>query len=364
MKNITTILIIALFIGGFCYGQDSYLYSQPKDLGDGWETNHLKSQNVDTNLIYKMFSQLKEKENQIHSVLLVKNDQIIIEEYFKEHTQDKQHDLRSVSKSIRSVLMGIAIDKGFIDTVDDPISKYLTNPMPKKNIDNKKDKITIKHLLTMSSGLDCNDWDKKSKGQEDKVYKKKDWLQFTLDLPMINEPGTVSNYCSMGAVLVAEIISRASGVTIDKFANQYLFNPLGIDNVSWGHTSKTKIIPSGKRLYMTSRGMARIGQLILNKGVWNGKQIVSEKWIEDSTQPKTKITGIDYGYLWWNIPLKTKEKIFISKAATGNGGQYIFVIPELDMVAVFTGGAFNSQEDKLPFAAMTDIFLPTFATKE
>lgn len=364
MKNIATLIIIALFIGRFCYGQDSYIYSQPKNLGDGWKTNHLKSQNVDTTLIYKMFSQLKERENQIHSVLLVKNDQIIIEEYFKGHTQDQQHDLRSASKSIRSILMGIAIDEGFIDNVDDPISKYLKSPLPKKNIDERKDKITIKHLLTMSSGLDCNDWDKKSQGQEDKVYKKKDWLQYTLNLPMVNEPGTVSNYCSMGAVLVAEIISQALGMTIDKFANQYLFNPLSIANVSWGHTSKKEIIPSGKRLYMTSRDMAKIGQLILNKGEWNGKQIVSEKWIEDSTMPKTKITGIDYGYLWWNIPFKAKEKVFVSKAAIGNGGQYIMVLPELDMVAVFTGGAYNSQEDKLPFAAMTDIFLPTFTTKE
>ncbi len=364
MKNIVTLIIIALFIGGFCYGQDSYIYSQPKDLGDGWKTNDLKSQNVDTTLIYKMFSQLKERDNKIHSVLLAKRDQIIIEEYFKGHNADQKHDLRSVTKSIRSILMGIAIDKGFVDNVDDPIFKYLKNLRPKKNIDERKDKITIRHLLTMSSGLDCNDWDKKSQGQEDKVYKKKDWLQYTLDLPMVNEPGIVSNYCSMGTVLIAEIICQASGMTIDKFADQYLFNPLGINNVSWGHTSNKEIIPSGKRLYMTPRDMAKIGQLILNKGEWNGKQIVSEKWIEDSTMPKTKITGIDYGYLWWNIPFKAKEKVFISKAATGNGGQYIMVLPELDMVAVFTGGAYNSQEDKLPFAAMTDIFLPTFTTKE
>jgi len=234
----------------------------------------------------------------------------------------------------------------------------------KKNIDERKEKITIKHLLTMSSGLDCNDWDKKSKGQEDKVYKKKDWLQYTLNLPMVNEPGTVSNYCSMGAVLIAEIISQASGMTIDKFAEQYLFKSLGINNVSWGHTSNKKIIPSGKRLYMTSRDMAKIGQLILNKGKWNEKQIVSKKWIEESTTPKTKITGIDYGYLWWNIPFKANEKIFISKTALGNGGQYIMVLPELDMVAVFTGKAYNSQEDKLPFSIMTDIILPTFTTKK
>ena len=138
---------------------------------------------------------------------------------------------------------------------------------------------------------------------------------------------------------------------------------IGIENISWGHNSDKKVIASGKRLYMTPRDMAKIGKLILNKGQWDDTQVVSKTWIEEATTPKTKITGIDYGYLWWNIPFKVNEKTMISKTATGNGGQYIMVFLELDMVAVFTGGAYNSQEDKLPFAIMKDVFLPTFAIK-
>lgn len=364
MKNIVALLILTLSISGFCYGQDEYRYSKPKEIGDGWKTNDLKSQNIDTTLVYKMFNQLKNNENKIQSLLLIKDNQIIIEEYLNGQTLNQKHDLRSTTKSIRSLLLGIAIDKGFIDNVSDPISKYLKSPIPKKNIDLRKEKITIKHLLTMSSGLDCNDWDKKSKGQEDNVYKKKDWLQYTLDLPMVNEPGTISNYCSMGTILIAEIISQASGMTIDKFAEHYLFKPLHINNVSWGHTSNKEIISSGKRLYMTSRDMAKIGHLILNNGKWNDKQVVSKKWIAESTTPKTKITGIDYGYLWWNIPFRVNEKIYFSTTATGNGGQYIFVFPELNIIAVFTGSAYNSQEDKLPFKAMADILLPTFIEKK
>lgn len=363
MKNIAALTIFILFINTLCYGQNTYSYSQPKELEDGWKTNNLKSQHVDTAGIYNFFNQIQNGKHKLHSVLLVKNNQIIIEEYFNDHKVDKQHDLRSVSKSIRSILLGIAIDKGFIDSVDDPISKYLKSPVPTKNMDERKEKITIRHLLTMSTGLDCNDWDKQSAGQEDRVYKKKDWLQYTLDLPMVNEPGAVSNYCSMGVVLIAEIISQASGMTIDTFAEQYLFHPLGINHVSWGHTSNKKVIPSGKRLYMTSRDMAKIGQLILNNGKWNDKEVVSEKWMEESTTSKTKITGIDYGYLWWNIPFKVEENTIVSKVATGNGGQYIMVIPEMDMVAVFTGGAYNSQEDKLPFAIMNNLFLPIFTSE-
>jgi len=364
MRIIVTLLVVLSLSSGFCNAQHEYSYTQPKNMGDGWETNNLKSQNIDTNLIYQMFNQLNNNEHKVQSILLIKDNQLIIEEYLNGQTSNQKHDQRSVTKSIRSILMGIAIDKGYIDNVNEPISKYLKTPVPKKNIDQRKEKISIKDLLTMSSGLDCNDWDKKSKGQEDKVSKKRDWLQYTLNLPVINEPGTVSNYCSMGSILVAEIISQASGMTIDKFAEKYLFHPLSISNVCWGHTSNKEIIASGKRLYMTSRDMAKVGQLILNNGKWDGDQIVSEKWIMESTAPKTKITGIDYGYLWWRIPFRVNKKTYDSASATGNGGQYIFVISELNMVVVFTGSAYNSQEDKLPFKAMTDILLPTFSDEK
>lgn len=360
MKNFASVLIFTFFAVNLCFGQETYTYSQPKTLDDGWKTNNLKSQNVNTTRIYKLFNQLKSRKNKIHSVLLVKDNQLIIEEYFKGYSVNKQHDMRSVTKSISSILMGIAIDKGFIESIDDPFSKYLKNLQPRKNLDDRKKKIAIRHLLTMSSGLDCNDWDKKSKGREDRIFKKKNWLQHFVDLPMINDPGKVSTYCTMGQTLARQIIVKQSGLTVDKFASKYLFDPLGITNFSLGHTSKKEVLSSGKRLYMTPRDMAKIGQLMLNKGKWNGKQIVSEQWIEESTSAKTKITNLDYGYLWWNLPFSINGKKIKIIAATGNGGQYIMVYPELNMVAVFTGGAYNSQEDKLPFAIMKDIFLPTF----
>lgn len=364
MKNRIVLIILTLVFNGFCYGQKTYSYTKPIKLNDGWETGDLTSKHIDTSAIQNLFSQLYVKQNKIQSVVVVKDKQIVIEEYLNGQTTNQQHDLRSATKSIRSILLGIAIDKGFIDDVNDPISKYLKNPKAKKNLDKRKEKITIKHLLTMSSGLDCNDWDKKSKGQEDRVYKKKNWLQYTLNLPMVNEPGTVAHYCSMGSVMIAEIVSQASGMTIDKFAKKHLFTPLGIKNFSWGHTSHKKVIPSAKRLYMTARDMAKIGQLVLNKGMWKENQIVSKKWIEESTTPKTKITGVDYAYLWWNIPFLTQEKTLIAKAALGNGGQYILILPERNMVAVFTGNAYNSQEDKVPFSIMKNVLLPTITTKQ
>ena len=340
--------------------QDEYVYSEPIELKDGWKTNNLKSTTFDTTRLYNFFNQIIKAEHKLHSVLLIKNNQLVIEEYFNGYDVKKPHDLRSVNKSIKSILLGIAIDNGIIDDINDPISKYLHSHDPKKNPDERKSLITIKHLITMSAGWDCNDWDKKSKGQEDRVYRKEDWIQYTLDLPMINEPGTVSNYCSMGVVILAEIISQASGLTIDKFADKHLFNPLGIENFKWGHSSEKKVIPAGRRLHLIPRDLAKIGQLVLNEGNWNGRQIVSKNWIKEATTTKTAITGVEYGYLWWNIGFNVNGRTTISKTATGNGGQYIMVIPEMDIVAVFTGGAYNSQEDKLAFAVMKDVLLPTF----
>lgn len=363
MKRITTLVVLVL-LTTHIVAQSGYSYTQPKETNDGWKTDHLRSVGIDSTLIYNLFTQLRTADHKIHSALLIKNDKLVIEEYFNDHYQNKVHDLRSSTKSIRSILLGIAIDKGFINDINDPISKYLKNPKANKNLDSSKEEITVKHLITMSSGLDCNDWDKKSKGQEDKVYRKKDWLQYTLNLPMVNTPGEVSNYCSMGVVLMVEVISQASGMSISDFADKYLFNPLGINNVKWGHTSKKKVIDSAKRLYLTSRDMAKIGLLVLNNGEWNSKRIVSEKWITDSTTPKVKISNTDYGYLWWNIPFVLNNKKINSITAMGNGGQYIMIIPEHDIVGVFTGGAYNSEEDKVAFSIMNNIFLPSLAKKK
>lgn len=359
MKLIICKVILLFFVLNPVFAQQTYTYSKPKEFKDGWKTESLASQKVDSTLFYRLFNQLNGADHQLHSFLLVKNGKLILEEYFGGYNAEKIHDLRSTSKSIRALLLGIAIDKGFIESVHDPIFKYLKHIAPKKNLDERKNQITIEHLITMSTGLDCNDFDKKSKGQEDRVYKKKDWLQYTLDLPVLHNPGEVSNYCSMGVILTTEIIEQASGMPIDKFADKYLFEPLNIQNIKWGHTKNKEVISSGKRLYMTPRDMAKIGKLVLQKGNWNGTQIISEKWIEEATTPKTKITAIDYGYLWWNIPFPFHGKKLLSKTATGNGGQYIIIFSELDLVIVFTGGAYNSPEAQLPFKIVKDIVLPS-----
>lgn len=359
-KKIYFFLLVSLFIStsNLSFGQDVYVYSQPRQLNDGWKTADLRDRNADLSVITSFFNQMKTENHLVHSMLLVKDDQLIVEEYFNNYQWSTQQDLRSVTKSIRSILLGIAIDKGFIGDVNDPVLNYIENKKPLKNLDERKETISFKDLLTMSSGLECDDWNKNSKGQEDRIYKKKDWIQETLDLPMVHDPGEFSAYCSMGAILVAEAISQASGMSIDQFAAKYLFGPMGISNVSWNHTSNKEIIASGKRVYMTPRDMAKIGLLMLYDGNWKGNQIVSSQWTQQAITGHTKITGLDYGYFWWNIPFQSNGKTITASTATGNGGQYIMVFKELKLVAVFSGGAYNLDADKLPFAIMSKVVLP------
>jgi CubicO group peptidase (beta-lactamase class C family) len=341
--------------------QGQYHYNRPIAENDGIITKNLKDVYSDTSGIYQLFNQLRGGDHKIHSILLLKQNALILEEYFGDNNRSSLHDLRSTTKSISAILLGIAIDKGFIQDVNDPIWRYLKKSSLKDDLPQAKKEITIRQLITMSSGLDCNDWDKKSKGQEDRVYRKKDWLSYFLNLPLINTPGTVSTYCTMGQVLTVKIIEEATNMPIADFADLYLFEPMGIKEVKWGHTSSSKeVISAAKRLYMRPRDMAKIGMLILNKGEWNNKQLVSESWLEESTKAQTQISGINYGYLWWQIPFESEDNVYNATVATGNGGQYIVIVPELEMIAVFTGGAYNSQEDKLPFAIVKNLFIPLY----
>lgn len=357
MKLVVYLPLFLCFTFSVGIAQSTYNYAPPKQLNDGWKTSTLADQGIDSALFYKFFNQFNQADHKVQSMLLVKNNQLVLEEYFDDNQRDTQHDVRSVTKSFFSLLLGIAIDKGFIASVDDPIARYF--PSSRLAKDPNKSKITIRHLITMSTGLDCNDWDRKSKGQEDKLYKKKDWISYTLDLPLINEPGKVSNYCSAGTILTAEIISIASGMPIDKFANKYLFSPMDINELHWSHTSNKEVIASGKRLYMRPRDMAKIGQLILQNGEWKGTQLISPAWIMESTSKHTTITGLDYGYLWWNFTFPTESKEHKAVAATGNGGQYIMIFPDQDLIAVFTGGAYNLPDDQLPFSIVNKVYLPS-----
>lgn len=358
LRNIIFYLAILLFSCREDFSHREYRYVPPPQVDDGWITAPVSGSEIDTARIFQFMNAFVKRDHQVSSVLIVKNDTLLLEEYFNGNDKNSLHDLRSATKSVRSLLVGIALQEGFIGSLDDPILNYLGELVDEGQVDPEKRTVTIRHLLTMSPGWDCNDWNKDSAGQEDRIHRKKNWLQYIMQLPMQFAPGDTSMYCSAATILAAEVVSRASSMSVEAFAEKYLFGPLGISNYRWGHTTKKNVPESARRLYLTSRDFAKIGQLVLDSGRWQNQPVVSSEWIRESTRVHTQITGVDYGYLWWRIPLAANGSPVEAVEAMGNGGQYLMLFPKQDIMLVFNGTAYNSEEDKLPFQITNQIFIP------
>jgi CubicO group peptidase (beta-lactamase class C family) len=244
--------------------------------------------------------------------------------------------VQSVTKSVISALVGIALEDGCIKSLDDPIWDYLPGRTPAEN-DPLKREISLEHLLTMSSGFEWID------GQTP-IWTSADWIQFVLDQPMASPPGTVWNYNSGNAHLLSAIIQNACGQNTLEVAREKLFTPLGITEFTW-ETDPQGIPNGGWGLSMLPRDMAKIGLLYLNDGVWDGQQILPAEWITASTQRYFQVPkplepwDLYYGYTWW---LHGDGSYY---AAHGRGGQFIYVLPEQGMVVVFTRDV-NTPDDE------------------
>ena len=287
----------------------------------------------------------------------MRRGKLVLEQYWNGRDSEVQQDLRSATKSITSLLLGIAISRGFVKSVHEPVRTYLGPIYPDTAV--VKQNITVEDLLTMRSGLKCNDRDDRSPGQEDKMYRKQDWVRFFLELPTATPAGEVAQYCTGGVVALGRIISETSKSSISTFANNYLFDPLCIPGARWSDFDNHRQTDTGGHLSLRPQDMLRIGQLVLQRGMWNGRQLIPREWIEQSTNEHTRIdNGRQYGYLWWRQPVPYRGGQVVVIFAGGNGGQYIFVVPELELVAVFTGGNYNSRKAQRPFQIMNKYILP------
>ena len=264
----------------------------------------------------------------INSEVIVK-DGVIIDEYYKEgYDQNSVFTLQSTSKSITSALVGIAIDKGFIEGVDIPISTYF--PQISEYGSEYKNQITIRHLLTHTTGLDASDT-----ANWDEWLVSSNWVDYVLDRQAVSRPGTVFNYFTGNTHLLSAIIEKATGKTAYDFGKEYLFDKLNMDSVQCT-TDPQGISDGGNGFALDPYDMAKFGQLYLNNGVWEGEQIISSEWIEQSTtlQFDRSSGSADYGYQWW---VRTfGEQNYPAYFAQGHAGQYIFVVPDLELVVVFT----------------------------
>jgi CubicO group peptidase (beta-lactamase class C family) len=300
----------------------------------------------------------------VHGLLIAKEGWLVYEGYFAgkdqnygkdigliQHTDTTLHDLRSISKSIVSALVGIAIDKGFIDGVDQKISDFF----PEMVFEGEKANWTVEHFLTMSTGLQWNEDVPYDNAENDEIRMtySEDPVAFVLGKDLESSPGSRFNYNGGATQVLAEIVERTSKIPLDEFANDNLFQPLEIHEFEWNKysvwgPSEKFAAPSGLRL--TPRDLMKIGQLYLNNGFWDGKRILNPDWVSGSFDRKVEFpsnvaAGNDgYGYQFWTWKDIMQDKEVEIVAAIGNGGQNIYWDIKNDLIVVTTAGNYNNWE--------------------
>lgn len=294
----------------------------------GWRASTPEEQGMDAAKLADMLESVKEKNYGIDSITIVRNGYAVTDAYFYPFQKGMKHIIHSCTKSITSALVGIALAKGYITDVNQPVLEFFPD-QTFTNLDAHKRAMTLRDLLMMASGLECRDsylyrWEG--------LYKMKasrDWVQHILDRPMAGSPGKKFDYSNGVSFLISAIIQKTTKMTTLDFATKYLFGPLGISHVKW-RKSPLGIWLGWGEMWLRPNDMAKFGWLYLNKGRWEGKQIVLTSWVEASTRGHINATLFPrYGYQWWVEP----GKYYM---AVGYAGQYIFIVPEKNMVVVFT----------------------------
>lgn len=333
-----------------------YVYQQPEQLDDGWETASFSDVSMDESVIVQFMNEfINTIEHQIHGILIVKDGKLVFEEYFPgyvhyhgpytDFNRETIHNLASVTKSITSALIGLAIDNGFIQDVNQKVFDFFPEYADLRDVE--KDEINLEHLLTMTSGLE---WDENTYPYTDtrndcvQMFYQGDPIQFILDRPVVVTPGTHYNYNGGCPILLGEIIRKTTGLRADNFAEQYLLSPLGITDFWWKELPNDICYTAGD-MKLRPRDMAKFGNMYLNNGSWNGKQIISTEWIETSTQPFIRQNPFwEAGYLWWLHTYEVNYNQIRVFSARGWGGQRITVVPSLDIVVVFTAGYYDEPD--------------------
>jgi CubicO group peptidase (beta-lactamase class C family) len=297
--------------------------------GKEWRTSTPEEQGLDSEKLHEALDYIRQHDVNIHSLLVVRNGYVVLDAYFFPYNNRDPHDVASVTKSITSTLVGIAIDEGKIKSVQQPAISFFPKGSVVAN-DERKQRMTVEHLLTMSSGLQCEP--RQNELTLLQMKESNNWVKFMIDLPMAEQPGRKFVYCSGGMHLLSGILSRVNGQSADAFARRSLFKLLEIRTALWPADPQGVSFGWGD-LHLHPRDMAKIGYLWLNHGVWNGTRVVSADWVDRSTRPST--ASSEYGYGIW---IKSEAGLY---EAVGRGGQRISVVPSKNIVVVMTGGGFE-----------------------
>jgi CubicO group peptidase (beta-lactamase class C family) len=340
-----------------------HIYPAPPETGDGWETASLGEVGVNEHKIDEAVRRIDDGAlPNVHGMLIVKDGKLAFERYwggyafdysgenfrgaYVEYDADTIHNQASVTKAITSALVGIAIERGFLEGVDQKLFDFF--PQYEALRDEEKDKITLLHLLTMTSGLEWNEMEvfyDDTSNDLIQLFMVGDPVSYILSKPVVAEPGSRWYYSGGDVNLLGEIIQVATGLRMDDFAQEHLFKPLGITAYEWDFIQPDFVHASGN-VKLRPRDVAKFGYLYLNDGVWQGQCILSPEWVADSTRAYSSFPGSTdgYGYQWLTRTYVVHSEQVDAYSKAGWGGQLVRVFPSLDMVLVFTGGNYATRD--------------------
>lgn len=328
-------------------GQEAYTYRPPADMHDGIAVGDIAATPLGRETANTIVTGILDGTWQdVHAILLFKDDKLVLEEYFHGYDAARPHQLRSATKSVVSAVIGTAVQAGALSGPDEPVlarMPYAAYAHP----DPRKGQLTLGHLLTMQPGLDCNDHSDTSPGRETLIDEQPDWVKATLDLPMIAAPGLSGTYCSGAVAVAGRLAENATHQALPDYADTHLFAPLGIRRADWRwNYTLTNANREYAQIHLRPRDMLKLGMLYANDGLWQGKRVLPAAWVQASLAAQSKVENAGYGYFWWHPYLRVgmpdgERKIDFS-AAQGNGGQKIYLFPQFGLVAVVTAGAYNA----------------------
>ncbi|HUQ83114.1 MAG TPA: serine hydrolase, partial [Gemmatimonadaceae bacterium] len=323
-----------------------------------WRTASPAAVGVDGAAIATLVSRLRSGAlGAEHSIVIVRKGYVIADEYFAGWTSDSIHTEQSVTKSVTSLVTGIALARGDVRSLDQPLVELLSRYAPIANLDDRKRALRVRDLLTMRSGLDWNEDSYPGSPLEQLNNLTTDWLRFVVDWPMREQPGTRWQYNSGGVIALGGAIGIAGGMNTADYARTYLLRPIGVTGDKWYRGFPDLLPHTGGGLLMSTRDLARVGYLVLRRGKWNTTQVVPEAWIAESTRPTVTPTyrlggrQSSYGYLWWlytlsgGTPDASTADLVI--AASGAQGQWLFIVPKHDLVVAINAGITNGPDPAL-----------------
>ncbi len=353
-----------------------YVYTAPAYTGDGWSTADLAAEGFDVGRIEAMMRGVESGEHPgIESVAVVRHGKLLLDWYDEDrylnqydgsvgNTRSDVHSLHSVTKSVTSALLGIAMDKGYIASTD--VRFYsLFSYGGYAHWNDRKYQMTLDDVLTMRLGLQWDEWStpytSPSNSLANLSNNHDDWAKALLDLPMYREPGTVFQYNTAASTAVGQALENVTGMPLDVFADAYLFDPMQITTDRWAY-SPTGLPVGGSGLFLSTRDLVKFGQLYLDGGVWQGRRLISAAYVAASVTPRVDVTGIvprntAYGYQWWSGQLVYRGTAVDYWQSNGYGGQFLFVVPSLDLVVAFTGHNYENDAGVMRVYMLVESFV-------